>query len=131
MKEGVNDSQYLNSIIAIIENPQITIDSKISGILPFIDKYIDTQDTSLVSPLGKIATQLVKAHPSEAKAWAISGDIRLHIGQYTDALLSYDEALKLTQRVYAVYEQKMLLLTYLKRYEDLKEMCKRSNGCLS
>ncbi|MBK9022873.1 MAG: tetratricopeptide repeat protein [Saprospiraceae bacterium] len=121
MKEGVNDSQYLNSIIAIIENPQITIDSKISGILPFIDKYIDTQDTSLVSPLGKIATQLVKAHPSEAKAWAISGDIRLHIGQYTDALLSYDEALKLTQRVYAVYEQKMLLLTYLKRYEDLKK----------
>ncbi len=123
LKKDKQDGKYLNSIASIIENPQISIDSKIGEILPFVNKYIETQDSSLVQPLAKIAGQLAKAHPQEAKAWAVAGDIRLHLGMYSEALSAYDEALKLTQKVYSVFEQKMLLLTYLKRYETLVIFC--------
>lgn len=123
LKKDNQDGKYLNSIGSIIENPQIAIDSKIGEVLPFVNKYIETRDSTLVKPLGKIADQLIKAHPQDAKSWAVAGDIRLHLGMYREALAAYDESLKLTQRVYSVFEQKMLLLTYLKRYEALVSFC--------
>lgn len=117
--QGTTEGKKLSSIMAFIENDQVPIDQKISEVLGFVNKYIQDQDTSLAGPLGEIAAAFVRTHPGEAKAWALAGDIRLHIGDYQAALSSYDEALKLTKKVYAVYEQKMLILTYLKRYEEL------------
>ena len=121
LKSEEDDAKYLISILTVIENPSINLDSKIEGFLPYINKYIDNQDSSMVKPLADIAGALVRVHPQEPKAWAVAGDIRLHLGDYTQALTAYDESLKLTQRVYAVYEQKMLLLTYLKKYDALAD----------
>jgi hypothetical protein len=76
----------LTSIIGLVSSNNVSIDQKVNEIIPFLDKYIQLGDTSLITPLNKISEILVSTHPNEAKAWALSGDIRLHLGDYPQAL---------------------------------------------
>lgn len=113
------EGQKLNSLTSFVGNPDVSIDQKVGEIVSFLDKYLQFGDTTLETPLKSIADLLVKTHPEEAKAWALGGDIYLHLGIYPDALNAYNRALGLTNKVYSVFDQKLLILTYLKRYDEL------------
>lgn len=112
--------EKLSSIMGFVKNPDIPLDRKVNEIIHFLDLYIQSRDTGLVSPLDSVATHLPTLYSGDPKAWALSGDIKLHIGQYLSALVFYDNALAMTKKVYAIFDQKMLILKYLKRYNELR-----------
>lgn len=116
---GLSLGGKLGAIMSFVQNPDISIDQKVSEIVNFLDLYIQNQDSDLVAPLDSVATILTTLHASDPKAWALAGDIRLHTGDYLTALNCYDKALGMTKKVYGIYDQKMLILNYLKRYDDL------------
>jgi tetratricopeptide (TPR) repeat protein len=110
----------LTSIIGLVSSNNVSIDQKVNEIIPFLDKYIQLGDTSLITPLNKISEILVSTHPNEAKAWALSGDIRLHLGNYPQALQAYNHSIELNKTVYSIYDQKLLILNYLKKFDEMK-----------
>ncbi len=118
---GLSLGGKLGAIMGFVQNPDISIDQKVSEIVNFLDQYIQNQDSDLVTPLDSVATILTTLHASDPKAWALAGDIRLHTGDYLTALNCYDKALGMTKKVYGIYDQKMLILNYLKRYDDLRK----------
>lgn len=121
MKQQNKGSDFLTAINPILAKSDVNIDLKVSEIVPYLQKFIDKRDSSLGNALVKAGSILVKAHPTDPKAYAINGDILFHDAHYLEALDQYNQSIKYTKKVYPIMDQKMLILLYLKRYADLSE----------
>lgn len=117
LRNNNRNEAYLDAISTLMANREINIDLKISELIPYLQRFIDNRDTALGQALIRSGKQLVQAH-SDPKAYAILGDIYFQNGDYLLANTAYDQSLNLTKKAYSVFQQKMLILTYLKRYEE-------------
>ena len=70
-----------------------------------------------------LAEILTTVHPSEAKAWAIKGDLYYLDNQDDKALQSYLQSLKLSKSVFQVWQQVMLLYNMKKDWAGLQQTC--------
>lgn len=118
-KNSHNNKSYLNSIQALILNPALPIEGKLTELIPYLQQYIEGKDTSLAAPLLDIGDKLQQTHPKDAKTFAFAGDIYFHTGNYNQALNAYEKAINLNKSIFSVMDQKMLILFYLKRFTDL------------
>jgi tetratricopeptide (TPR) repeat protein len=125
LKHNNKGSEFLSAIQPIISNSGVSIDLKISEIVPYLQKYMSKRDSALGAALVQVGSDLVKAHPADPKAFAINGDILFHTGHYKDALVQYDLSIKYTKKVYSIMDQKMLILLYLKRYAELSDFAEQ------
>lgn len=119
LKQNNKGKDYLQSISSLLGNKQIDIDLKIAELVPYLQSFIDKRDTSLGHALILSGRQLVSAHDDSPKSHALLGDIYFHNGNYLEALSEYNRSLDITKKVFSVIQQKMLILYYLKRYEEL------------
>jgi tetratricopeptide (TPR) repeat protein len=114
-KQQGNDAGYLASIAPVIENPALEIDVKLEEIVPYVLQYSKTGDPGLGAALDQLSLRLVKAHPKEAKAYALRGDIRAIAGDDAGAATAYGKAVELDPNVYLVWEQ--LIGTLMRRFD--------------
>jgi tetratricopeptide (TPR) repeat protein len=110
---------YLNSLKDIFQKPAINIDEKIKTILPYAQKIAEGNDKALAAAGLQLAEILETAHPSEAKSYALLGDMLYHNGRPQEALAKYKKCLELNKSIYAVWEQKMYTEDELGLYDDL------------
>ena len=116
-KEKGDDANYLESITPIIENPSANIDEKVRELVPFIQQM--DRNPALYSSLKDLGELLVKAHPDEAKAHSMLGDIYALGGDDQSAIRCYQHTLELDKSVYSVWEQLLRLFLETKDYDQL------------
>ncbi len=117
-----NDANYLQSLHTLFANPKVDIDAKIKELLPYFDKIGKMNDPSLVSGLLILAADLEAAHPTEAKAWSISGDLFYQFDRLPEALERYQKCIALNPSVFSVWANSMDILLEQKRFADLQKM---------
>ncbi len=116
---GNAEVNYLNSLKDIFQKTEIQIDEKIKTILPYAVKIAEGKDKALASAGLQLAEILEKAHPAEAKAYSLLGDMLYYNGRPNEALTKYKKCLELNKSIFAVWEQKMYTEDELGLYDDL------------
>ena len=122
-KEEGDDAGYLKSIVPVISNADIDIDVKLKELIPYVVTLSETKDTALGHALVSLTKFLVNAHPTDAKSYAISGDVQAIVGNTTEAITAYQKSTSLNGSVYAVWEQ---MLSLLMRHRDYHELVRQS-----
>lgn len=82
--------------------PDLDIDQKIRIIMGYIPKFPEPNAKASALELSRILTV---AHPSNAKAFALYGDMLLQNSKFKEAKPVYKRAIELDEQVYAVHEQ--------------------------
>jgi tetratricopeptide (TPR) repeat protein len=109
-KTKISKDDYLNTLYPLIVNPDAPIDLKIKELIPYIQKHASTGDSILGVQLISLCDKLVIAHPNEAKAHAIYGDVLKNNQQLTAAIRQYEKTLTLNNKNFLVWEQLMYCL---------------------
>jgi tetratricopeptide (TPR) repeat protein len=110
---------YIGYLKEAFKNPDLNIDSKIRVIYPYL---LDSSGEGKKEEAFSLAQIVIEAHPNEAKAHAIYGDLLYQDEQSEEALLQYRQALQLDNSVYQVWQQAFFILSELQRYEELEKM---------
>ncbi len=124
-KAGGDDVSYLESVIPVISNPDIDIDIKLKELIPYVVTLSESKDSSLGATLTSMTKYLVNAHPTDAKSYAIQGDVYAILGDHNKAIESYGKSTTLSGSVYPVWEQLLSLLMTDRNYNELIRQAQR------
>lgn len=114
-----NEAAYFLALQGIIGSPDIDIDTKVKELIPYVQNMSsDPQDPENISLINSIE-DLQNAHPGEAKAYAIYGDVLMNVGKVEKATEKYAKTIELNKSNYAVWEQYMYALESQSRYDEL------------
>ncbi|MDF1695492.1 MAG: tetratricopeptide repeat protein [Saprospiraceae bacterium] len=114
-----DDNSYLRSLTPVIENKSIPVDRKILELIPFIDQLNTSYDQELADALIMLSEKITINHSSEAKSFALFGDILLSTGRVKDAAKAYEKTLSMNDNIYPVWEGLMECYTEAKENEKL------------
>ncbi len=114
-----NEAAYLASLKDLFAKPDVAIDLKIKELLPYIAKVADKNDQRLGEVCLDLARVIERAHPTEAKSYAMVGDLLYHTGKPLEALDQYKQCVKINKNVYAVWEQMLFIYEENGLYDDL------------
>ncbi len=120
-KKG-NAEDKLVTLQPLVSNPDAPLDMKIKELLPYLVKQSESEDTILSKQLIYLGDKLTLAHPNEAKAHALYGDVLKNSGNTLAATRQYEKTLTLNKNIFSVWEQLMFCLTDLKDYKRLDEV---------
>lgn len=112
-----NDEKALYYSKRAFENPAIPVDAKIAVLYNYI-KYYD-QNKDKINDAFDLTDILIKAHPSEAKVYAIAGDLKYLNNDNEDALSYYYQSLEQRKDVFTVWQQVFFILSDQQNYEEL------------
>ncbi|WP_227006263.1 tetratricopeptide repeat protein [Rufibacter latericius] len=87
-------------------NPSLDIDSKVKILVDYIKRLPDEKVAAQAMKLAELTTS---AHPREAKAFAVAGDIYVNAGKKLPARDSYVKAVALDPGHYKIWQQIVLL----------------------
>lgn len=118
-KQEGDEVGYLRSISPVMSNPAIDPDIKINELIPYVVDLSKTRDSVLGNALVSLTAQLINAHPKEAKAFAIHGDVLSILGRRQPAIEAYTQSTVLNGSVYTVWEQLLALLVDQRSYDEL------------
>lgn len=121
LSKGKNSSEtgYLTSLKPVFSDPNTPIDSKIKELLPYFEKLNKNPDPALMQNLLDLGSILEKTHPDEAKAWSISGDLLYYGDRPVEALEKYRQCIKLSPRVFSVWDNTLTILAEQKNFDEL------------
>ncbi len=117
--KGDSDIRYLRSLKPVFENPNVHIDVKISELLPYLTKVVETGDVPLADAAIELTDILEKVHANQAKSFSAAGDLYFHSGRKTEAIEKYKATLELNENVYLVWEQLLYAYADMSDYENL------------
>lgn len=112
------DTYFLQSINSLVAKEDITIDKKIQELLPFVTKIQSLDEVAQQALMSNLNT-LQETHPTDAKSFAILGDAHMALDNVEPAVENYKKAIKLTKKVFPVWEQLMNGLDRMGEYEQL------------
>jgi len=110
-----NDEAAFSFLKLAFESVDMPLTEKIkivAALFPNLNQAIVAKN---VTELSKI---IVDQNPKDAKALALYGDVLYQQGKFREALVQYQEALKLNEQVYAVWEQVINIHTLIGHYSD-------------
>ncbi len=94
-------SSYRELLIAF-ESPQVDVGQKIKILLGYMPKI---QDPAVKANALQLSAVLVKAHPADARAQALYGDMLMQNQQYAEAKPVFKKSISLSKENYATFEQ--------------------------
>ncbi|MBO3269942.1 tetratricopeptide repeat protein [Hymenobacter defluvii] len=97
-------------------NPAMDIDSKVRILIEYVRQLPNPDLTQIVLDLAELTT---KAHPQEAKAFAMAGDVQTIIEHRQDARASYLRAIQLDNSKFQIWQQVVLLDAELNQSDSL------------
>ncbi|MGB3078867.1 MAG: tetratricopeptide repeat protein [Saprospiraceae bacterium] len=118
-KQDGNKVAYLESVSSIMSNPALNIDVKIQELIPYVMELSEKKQNDLGQALLNVIDRLITAHPKEAKAYALKGDVLAILGQNTNAIKAYITSTGMNGNIYAVWEQLVSLLIDTYAYDDV------------
>ncbi|RFS23858.1 hypothetical protein DVR12_08185 [Chitinophaga silvatica] len=101
-----NDSKsYWANLSKAFANPYYSIDEKVAFVYPYLQMM--TVDSGKIDEGLKLTALIIKAHPKDAKAYALRGDMFSQADQLDSAEESYKKALQLDDSRFSVWYQLM------------------------
>ncbi|MDB4925740.1 tetratricopeptide repeat protein [Mucilaginibacter sp.] len=82
--------------------PDLSIDQEIRIVMGYLPKFPDVSAKASALELSRI---IVTAHPNDAKAYALYGDMLLQNEKYNEAKTNYKRSVELNGQIYEVREQ--------------------------
>ncbi len=113
---------YLMSLLPIITNQSINIDVKVKELIPYIQNLKKGDDLEVKKAMLDLADKLVLTHPDEAKAYSLYGDVLMITGDLEEAVVKYEQTLKLNNKNFAIWEQLMYVYLETQNFESLSKM---------
>jgi len=99
--------QFLKAIVPLIESTSVSIDDKISALIPYVQEMnADPTDPKNIELL-KLTDKLVRQYPEEAKVYALRGDVFYYMKNYVEADKDYGKTLSMNKGIKDVWFQKM------------------------
>lgn len=117
---------YLMALLPIITNQSVDIDAKIKELMPYVRNLDNGNNTEVRSALMELANKLVLTHPTEAKAYALQGDILWNAGDVEGAVDKFEKTIKLNDKNFAIWDQLMLIYHETMEYEKLYQLCNQA-----
>ncbi len=121
-----SDLAFLSALKPFFKDPSVAIDGKIKEIFPYFEKLSRGLDPAAQQALLELADLVEAAHPTDAKAWSLSGDLYYHSGRSADALQRYRNCIRLNPTVFSVWENTLAILLEQKNYAELLKMAERA-----
>ncbi|MEM6726369.1 MAG: tetratricopeptide repeat protein, partial [Bacteroidota bacterium] len=113
--------KYLELMQPIFSNPDIEIDLKVREMIQYIEPVSEQVDPELTKVVLNISESITEAHPDQAKAFSLNGDLLFHAGQSAKAIASYKEATQLDKSVFTLWQQIFLIRAEQGQFEELLE----------
>ncbi len=119
--KGKSESRqdFFAGLSPMISNPDAPIELKVKELMPYVEKHATAGDTLLGRQLITLCDKLVIAHPGDARAHALYGDVLKNNGEHTAAIRQYEKTLKLNNKNFLVWEQLMISLEKTGNFEQL------------
>lgn len=115
-REKKDDAKSYEFLKKAFANPDLNIDQKIRILSPYFSLL---NDAKVMSRALELASLLVKAHPTEAKATAIYGDFLYQDKQLEKAQEAYEQTIAIDKKVFAVWQNLMFIEVDLQNYSAL------------
>ncbi|HSI91663.1 MAG TPA: tetratricopeptide repeat protein, partial [Adhaeribacter sp.] len=96
--------------------PSLDVDTKVRILIDYIRQFPNPE---LEKTAVELAALVVKAHPTEAKSYAVSGDIQAMTGMKKEARDNYAKALRLDRSHFQVWQQLIILDAELGQNDSL------------
>ncbi|MCW3461965.1 tetratricopeptide repeat protein [Chitinophaga nivalis] len=113
---------YRNYLTRAFANPLYSIDEKVAYVYPYL-QMMDVDKTKLDEGL-ELTDLIIRAHPKDAKAYALRGDMFSQADMLDSARQSYTQALSLDSSRFSVWYQLMWIYS---RKEDPNALLALSN----
>jgi tetratricopeptide (TPR) repeat protein len=109
------------SMKKVFANPKVSIDVKVKMLY---NQYIQFYELNLgkMKEAFELADIMVAAHPNEAKAYAIRGDLYYIDKKGSIALPSYLKALELNKQIFSVWQQAMSIYNAQRDWQNLAKV---------
>ncbi len=98
-------------------SPQLSIDAKIGVVVSLLRSL--QADTSVKSQVLKLGEILLKAHPTDAKAYAMNGDIFAMVERKQEALSNYEKSVALDNSHFKIWQQVIFLAAELNQNDTI------------
>jgi tetratricopeptide (TPR) repeat protein len=119
-QSGATSQESQESLKKIFENPKVDIDTKVKVLLPYLQFWDIKKDHK--QDAFDLAEILTRVHPTEAKAFAVKGDLYFLDNQNDKALEAYLKSLDLKKDVFQVWQQVMLIYNQKKDWSNLEKV---------
>lgn len=116
--ENKTENGYLQSITGLVAKTDIPIDRKIKELLPYVSDIHQLEPNAAESLLSNLDI-LESAHADDPKPYALHGDALMGLNRYEEAITKYRQSLKLTKKVFPVWEQLMYAQLAIEDYTEL------------
>lgn len=104
-KKAGDHTAYWKYLTRAFKNPDYGIDEKVSFVYPYLQ--MQEVDASKLWEGLQLAQLVIQAHPDEAKAYALQGDMYSQANMLDSALLDYNKAVALDSTRFTVWYQLM------------------------
>lgn len=122
-KKNNDINTYWANLTKAFANPGYSIDEKVAYVYPYL-QMMNTDTTKLEEGL-HLTSLIIKAHPKDAKAYALRGDMFSQADMLDSAEASYKKALSLDDTRFSVWYQLMWIYS---RKEDPTALLTLSNN---
>ena len=114
-----NKDKAIGFTKAAFENSDLNIDIKMKILYQYIQFYKAKKNE--INDAFILAEAVRKAHPKDAKAYAISGDLYYVDSDDSLALYYYEKSLEYKKDIFTVWQQTLFLCSDMKKYTLLKK----------
>jgi tetratricopeptide (TPR) repeat protein len=118
MKKDGPPSDYLSSLMPLMDNMEIPLDTKIKELMPYLSKMEKGSESN--QSLLLISENLIDNYPTAAKAHAVRGDVLFYSGDMNASEKSYAKAITLDDTKYTLWDQWMVNLWQNSNFEKLE-----------
>lgn len=114
-----NREAYLSFMRKAFANPALSIDIKIGHMLGYVDKM--PTDSTARNDAIMLSELMTIAHPAEAKAYAMFGDLLFNAGMLEEALVQYTKSFDYNDGIYQVWQQVFFIHADLRQFDLLDQ----------
>lgn len=126
-QKGRENQEAILALRPVFEDPKVNIDIKVTQLIPLIQNLKGNENPATKEAYKELGMLLETAHPNEAKAFAISGDIFYQFNELKEARIRYEHTLQLHTNNYYVWENLMYIQ---KEQADYNELIKTASKAL-
>ncbi len=118
MEKGDEQAAYQSLLKAFIDQ-QISIDNKLPFLKRYFNKAAKTPSKENISQCQQLANILSETHPDRVEGWATLASLNMIEKNYESARNHFEQALKIDQSSYALWEDYFYCLSQLKNYKEM------------
>ncbi|MFN0013985.1 MAG: tetratricopeptide repeat protein [Saprospiraceae bacterium] len=126
LEKSGSDLAVLTALKPFFKDPDLRLDGKVKEVLPFFEKLRAGVAPEVVQALLDLGALVETAHPDDAKAWSLSGDLFYLANRPNEALLRYSTCIKLKPTVFSVWENSLAILHGQQNYDDILVLAEKA-----